>query len=284
MASQVTLKALGLNYSPNNLALPEGSLLVADDVIIRRDNVVESRRGYKDYSTTLGVSNSRPKQLIEYKERLIAHYQTKLAFDTNTTNSQDQEVFTDFSGNYSETETGLRIKSIEANKNLYFTTSEGIKKLSVRSADDFSSASGLIVNAGAVKALDLDTVLLIDQGQLDGFLPTDSTVAYRAIWGYKDANDNIILGTPSARTEVYNYLSEVLSEDLNKLLLILDDLDQSTSLITDGNYYDTLHVLVSDDGETLKQNVLDLAEKLDTDLLFGNDTGVGAPLNISTVS
>ena len=65
MASQVTLKALGLNYSPNNLALPEGSLLVADDVIIRRDNVVESRRGINSYSELLGSTLLRPKQLIE---------------------------------------------------------------------------------------------------------------------------------------------------------------------------------------------------------------------------
>ena len=68
MASQVTLRALGLNYSPNNLALPEGSLVVADDIIIRRDNVVESRRGYREYSETFGIPEDRSKQLISYKD------------------------------------------------------------------------------------------------------------------------------------------------------------------------------------------------------------------------
>jgi len=81
MASQVTLKALGLNYSPNNLALPEGSLLVANDVIVRRDNVVESRRGYKDYSEGLGLTTEPVKQLFEYKERILAHYSDKIAYD-----------------------------------------------------------------------------------------------------------------------------------------------------------------------------------------------------------
>ena len=152
-SSNVTLRAIGLNYSPNNLALPEGALLVADDVIIRGDNVVESRRGINYYSEELGVTNTRVKQLIEYKGRILAHYNNKLAFDTEQVVNR-RSSFTDFAGTYDETQDGLRIKTIEGNKNLYFTTADGIKKLSAKSASDFTSASGLIVNAGAIKALD----------------------------------------------------------------------------------------------------------------------------------
>ncbi len=283
MASQVTLKALGLNYSPNNLALPEGSLLVANDVIVRRDNVVESRRGYKDYSEGLGLTTEPVKQLFEYKERILAHYSDKIAYDTLEKNSAGQNIFNDFSGFFFETEAGLRIKSIVANKNLYFTSSEGIKKISAKSAEDFPNTQ--IVNAGAVKALDLTVNLDIEQGQLTGFLPPDSAVAYRVLWGYKDANENIIYGTPSERTLVYNYLTDIIPMDFNTLLNSIDNLNQSGSMITDGNYYSTYKLAITDSGETFKTNVLGLAEKLDNDITYAdlNTTPANAPLTIDSV-
>lgn len=354
MASQVTLKALGLNYSPNNLALPEGSLLLANDVIVRRDNVVESRRGFKDYSVALGIFGSQLKQLLEYKSRILAHYNNKLAYDTQVLDSTGRSIFADFTGLYLETETGLRIKSVSANKNLYFTTSEGIKRLSAKNAQDLVNAS--IINAGAVKALDLSASLDFQQGQLSGFLPVDSTVAYRVLWGYKDANDNIVLGAPSDRVTLYNYLSDVLPLDLNTLLLKLDILGQTVdissvstanpttittstahglttgdivnitgtntsastlgsfvatvtgattftipvnvtsvttgtgtltkSLVSDGNYYNTYQTSIEDDAQILKDNVINLATKLDNDLLFADNVGGGTPyvpLKMNTV-
>jgi hypothetical protein len=354
MASQVTLKALGLNYSPNNLALPEGSLLAANNVIVRRDNVVESRRGFKDYSVGLGVSTNPINQLFEYKERLLANYSDKMAFDTLELDSSGRVIFQDFSGSYLETEPGLRMKSIEANKSLYFTTSEGIKKISARTANDLANTS--IISAGAIKALDINAELDFQQGQLSGFLPVDSTVAYRVLWGYRDPNANLILGAPSDRITLYNYLSDVVPLDLNTLLVKLDVLGQSVgisnvgtgpnatvttstahglangdivnivgttttpstvgsfiatvvtpttftipvnvssgfsgtatltkSLFSDGNYYNTYQSSIQDDAQTLKDNIVSLAEKLDNDLLFANNTGGGTPyvpLAMSTV-
>lgn len=226
-SSTVTLKAAGLNYSPNNLALPEGSLVVGNDVIIQRDNVVQSRRGYLEYSEDFLTSTDRAKQLMIYKERIIAHFQDKLFFDTGETNLQGKAVFGEFNGDYEETEEGLRIKSIQAQKNLYFTTSEGIKKLSVSSVDDFSTAPNQIVDAGAVKALDFTAFIDIAQGQQDGFFPVNSVVAYRVVWGYRDANNNIILGAPSDRVVVYNFLQNALVQDINAMCVMLDNLKQN---------------------------------------------------------
>jgi hypothetical protein len=283
MASQqVTLQALGLNYSPNTISLPQGSLIQADDVIIRRDNVVESRRGYREYSEGIGASDDRAKQLIEYKEKVLVHYSNKLAFDTSELDSNGKAIFDEFSGTYSETQTGLRIKSIEANKNLYFTTDAGIKKIAARTAADFTTASGYIKNAGAIKALDISGRLDSTQGELSGFLPNDSTVAYRAVWGYKDINENLILGTPSNRIEIYNYLTDTMVMDINALTVNLDILDQSTSLITDGDYATSFYTPINSEAITLLTNVQQLAIKLDQDILLANDTGTGAPLNIST--
>lgn len=283
MASQqVTLKAIGLNYSPNSLSLPDGSMSVANDVIIRRDNVVESRRGLREYSEGLGLSTDLPKQMLEYKNRILVHYSNKLAFDTNTLNSDEKAIFDEFSGNYSEVQSGLRIKAIESNKNLYFTTQDGIKKISAKTADDFTTASGYIKDAGVQKALDLTAELVATQGDATGFLPNDSAVAYRCVFGYKDANDNLLLGAPSDRVSVYNYLSDVISMDLNTICAALDTIDQSTCLITDGDYAATYYSPINTIDATLQANILGLAEKLDTDIKLANTTGASVPLTIST--
>jgi hypothetical protein len=149
MASTVVLKALGLNTQPNAISLPDGSLTEAKNVIIRRDDVVESRRGFKLDGDSFGSAADRAKQLMSYKDRILRHYETSLQFE-NGTNYDGTRKYTSFSGTYSETEDGLRIKSIEANGNLYFTTSEGIKKLSAKEASQLSSSSGYIKQAGGV--------------------------------------------------------------------------------------------------------------------------------------
>jgi hypothetical protein len=280
--STADLKALGLNYSPNQLSLPDGSLVQADDIIIRRDDVVESRRGMRRYSEGLGVSSDRPKQLIEYKNRILAHYSDKIAFDTNTFNDEDRAIFDDFMGSYSETQIGLRIKSIEANKNLYFTTAEGIKKISAVSAADFTTQAGFIQNAGAVKALDIYAELDVEQGQLSGFLPADSAVAYRVVWGYKDANNNLLLGTPSNRYPVYNYLSDLITMDINGLADTLDKLNTTGSLITDGDYANTFYSPLGTPVITLQNKILDLAKKLDHDIYYASVSGT-EPLTVSAI-
>ena len=282
MASTINLQALGLNYSPNNLSLPDGSLIQADNVIIRRDNTVESRRGIKDYSNSFSSSNDRAKQLIEYKNRILAHIDNKLFFDSGNKTDGLADYY-QFAGTYAETQDGLRIKSIEANKNLYFTTSEGIKKISARTADDFTTAAGLVQNAGAAKASDITATLDIYQGQKDGFLPQDSTVAYRVVWGYKDRNENLLLGTPSNRYVVYNYIVDSMAMDINTLCTRLDNINQSGCLINDGNYASSFYTPINTDTNTLKTTVTSLAKKLDADILLANTTGTGSPLKINSI-
>jgi hypothetical protein len=251
MASQVTLKALGLNYSPNNLALPEGSLVVADDVIVRRDNVIESRRGFKEYSEQFGAIDDRSKQLITYKNRILNYYSDVLQYESGILDSDGKAIFEDFAGNYEETQTGLRIKSIEANKNLYFTTSQGIKKIAARTAADFTTASGFIKNAGGTKSLDFIADLDVAQGQNTGFLPSDAAVAYRTLWGYRDLNDNLILGTPSDSVSVYNYLESLVPLDLNAFLVMLDNIAQNNPTVpVSTTYASVLHNITTNGVDT----------------------------------
>lgn len=191
------LKARGLNTYNNNLSeIPEGSLSVADNVVIDRNGVIEPRRGFKQYGTEFGIGTDRAKQLMVYKDRLIRHYSDVLQYDNGS------GTFTSFAGSYLETETGLRIKSVEANGNFFFTTSTGIKKISASDASQFTSATGYIRNAGGIEALDLTGVVDYTNA---GFFTPSSKVAYRLTWASKDANDNLIEGAPSSRLVMVNY-------------------------------------------------------------------------------
>lgn len=270
MSSTGTLKALGLNLSPNQLEVPEGSLVEGSNVIIRRDNVIEPRRGFKLWGESFGDITDRLKQLFTYRQRILRHYNSTLQFQ-NGVNNDGTVNFDNFAGSYSETQTGLRIKSIESNGNFYFTTSDGIKKISAKTGADLSTAAGFITQAGGVKALDMTARLDITQGSQTGFLPADSTVAYRHVWGTFDSNNNLILGTPSQRVEVYNNLGTLLVQDFNALLLALDRIDQTGSLITDGNYVDTLGLSSSASASDVRTNAIALTTKLDNDIVITED-------------
>jgi hypothetical protein len=56
------------------------------------------------------------------------------------------------------------------------------------------------INAGAPRALDGYCAI----GTTGGFLSNTNVCAYRFVWGYKDANDNLILGSPSGRVTIAN--------------------------------------------------------------------------------
>lgn len=186
----------GLVTSSSEINRPDGALTVADNCIIDFDNLIQSRRGFKEYSTA--ASSSAAKQIFTYKNRILEHYASTMAFDSNGSG-----LFTPFAGSYNELKTGLRIKAVEANGNFYFTTLNGVKKISVK--DAASLATALITNAGGIKAFDLQGKLLPSSA---GFLPAQSKVAYRIVYGTKDANSNLIIGYPSPRTVLTNTASD----------------------------------------------------------------------------
>lgn len=196
-SQSVILRAKGLYTHGNPLsAVPEGSLQIADNVVIDRNEVIEPRRGFKQYGNTFGGITDRTKQLFVYKDRILRHILTNIQYDSNAAGS-----FINFSGNsVEEIESNLRIKSIEANGNLYFTSKSGIQKISANNSSDFSSIS--IQDSGGVKSLDLETTLNFSS---NGFLTANSQVGYKLVWGINDHNDNLILGVPSVRSVVYNF-------------------------------------------------------------------------------
>ena len=188
MAQTLNLKISGLYTNPNQFSeLPEGALQKADNIVIDKGSVAEPRRGQAKYGQLPSSYTGLVSALYDYSGTLLVSYNNKLARDNGS------GTFTDYTGTFSPP-TGHRIKSTQANKNFYFTTSSNIKKLSVVSADP--------INAGAPRAL--DGYCSIDSGSSNGFLGNGESVAYRFVWGYKDVNDNLILGSPSGRATVTN--------------------------------------------------------------------------------
>lgn len=181
---KLELKIKGLYLSPNDYSsVPQGALLEANNGIIDKESVFDTRRGQTFYSTT--AFSDAPDQMFNFNTTLLTHAGTVLAYDNGS------GVQTAYSGTYSNPASGFKIHSVEANKNFYFTTSDGVKKL--------DSASGTPVDAGAPPGLDINGSLVSGS-----FLDTDNIVAYRMLWGYKDANGNLIIGAPSQRFIISN--------------------------------------------------------------------------------
>lgn len=183
----------GLKTHQNPLALPPGSLLRALNVVIDEDNVIRSARGFKGFGAA--VANVH-ENVFGYKGQVLAHYNSALA-----RYSVDGTTITPYSGTYAAI-SGWRMKSMLANRNFYFTTDEGVKKL------DAIAAS--VVQCGGIKALDGTAAL----SGSSGFMSDNTAVAYRIVWGFKDANENLILGSPSQRITVSNSSGGTRNVDL----------------------------------------------------------------------
>jgi hypothetical protein len=180
----LNLKIAGLFTNPNQFSeIPEGALIQADNIQIDKGSVAEPRRGQAKYGQMPSSYTGTIDALFEYNDRLLASYDNKIAYDNGS------GTFIAYTDPYSA-QSGYRIKSTKANKNFYFTTTQNIKKISVLTDEPISS--------GVPRALD---AVLSTTGS-GGFLDNDSSVCYRFLWGYRDANDNLLLGSPSGRATI----------------------------------------------------------------------------------
>lgn len=187
---KLNLKIKGLYIDPNSFSeVPLGALVRADNISIDKDSVAESRRGFNYFGDELtdGVDPVEIKKAFNYKDRLITHYNSKLAYDS--TGSGD---WVNYSGTYNDPAAGFKMRSVLANRNFYFNTAEGIQKLDALTATP--------VDAGAPKALNGTAVTTGGSG----FMSNNTQIAYRIVWGFKDLNNNLILGAPSQRIIVVN--------------------------------------------------------------------------------
>jgi hypothetical protein len=140
LSQEVKLKALGLYTHPNPLEMPDGALVLADDVVIRREGVIEPRRGYSTYGTNTAV------RLFDYSGTLLAH----TAHSSGAIESDNGSgTFAALSGTFSAPDsTAAKMRGAQAAQNFYFTTSAGVYRM--------DSATATPQTAGAPVALSFE--------------------------------------------------------------------------------------------------------------------------------
>lgn len=174
---------VGIATHGNPITLNPGTLRIGKNLECVRDGVYRKPRGRALYGSGLPAQNIS--QVLSYKDKLLTHMSNNsLYYDNNS-------VFTLISSSVSPPSSSFRIKAIEQNGNLYFTTSAGIKKL--------SSFSSTVLESGISRGLDF-TIHAITGTLFD---PAD-IVAYRHLWSLVDENNNKIFGAPSERLNFEN--------------------------------------------------------------------------------
>lgn len=196
---ELVLRIKGLFSHPSDLsAVPPGALSIADDVVIDKEEIAEPRRGFSRSFVGFSDAAFRANKLFVYQDYLIAQYTTNLLayfsteLDTPAATFTTTGAWTAISGTFAPP-TDQKMRAAEANQNLYLTTATGIVKM-----DAFNATP---VMAGAVKALDINASA---SASVSTWLADDYRTAYRVVWGYRDANNNLILGAPSQRESYKN--------------------------------------------------------------------------------
>jgi len=185
----LAVKGLYLNPSTFGDNAPNGALTVANNVVIDRPSVVATRRGFDNsFSTMVGTGAGSMFQFAG----------TKLLYGTNHklyADILDNGVFTPYTATFLEPSSPdpiSRVRGLESNKSFYFITQDGTYKLDSvtnqpRLAGSPPGLSGTATTTGAA-----------------GFFLNNTNVAYRVVFGYKDANQQLSLGAPSSRIIVSN--------------------------------------------------------------------------------
>lgn len=202
MSQTLNLKIKGRFTSFNELSeVPEGALTTADNIDIIQDSVAQPRRGFDRETGSYSDTTDRTDALTEFEDKKIAHHGSTLG-------SADTLSYLN-SGTWTTLESvsaisGRRMKFVGANQNLYYTTSTGVRCI--------EAYNGTPRISGAYKGLDITASTSATAASL-GWTTNGDKVAYRAVWLYRDSNDNLVFGAPSQR-EVFTSTDVTKGVDL----------------------------------------------------------------------
>lgn len=188
---------LGLYLQRNSFNLPDGCMEVAENVVISYDNVCAKVRGnYVYFDPLTGTLNKN----FTYQDKLLSVYNNKVAYYADTGSSPNETGTESVLSGETVAVTGSRVsRKLEASQNLYFTTDNGVLKL--------TSHNSTVEKSGAPQGLDLVARFSNTQTSSTWFTSSASVtnqVGYRVLFGYQDSNGNLILGAPSQVSTISN--------------------------------------------------------------------------------
>lgn len=198
MPASLLLEVKGLHLNPSTFGsnAPNGALTKANNVVIDRPSVVATRRGFNNAFATL--QDSSAESMFQYANVKLLHgsnhkmYADPIDPPINPFGIGDYIMY---NGDYFKpdpTNPASRIRGIEANKNFYFITSNGTYRL-----DKIAGQPRLAGAPPGLSGTGLTT-------GISGFLPPNTNIAYRVVFGFRDANRQLVLGAPSSRIVVSN--------------------------------------------------------------------------------
>lgn len=185
-------KALGLYTDPNQLDLPKGAYVRAENAVVDRNGVLQCRRGF-DAQPAMPAPTTAVHKLFAFNSFLWAH-----RFDgTNyKISSLGGGVWTTLSGSYAPPDAAqFKMRFAEAQGLLYFTTSQGVQKQGTTGSPTF---------AGSPKAIGFDRDACTTPDVAAGIIAPQKQVAYRNVLMLVDALGKEYPGSPSGRLILRN--------------------------------------------------------------------------------
>ncbi len=191
MAPHKVDKVAGLLTAPNELNADPSNLLRANNVVIRTPGVVEPRRGFsQDVTASFTTPTSAVNSFAYWKSSLIA-VNAAGQFSVVGGSALSTSTLPPPSGVY-------RQRAVSSNNNLYLLSELGEYY--------FESIPSEPKKSGFPQPPDVYATLVgsVAPAASGSWLPSDSAVAYRVVFGYYDANKNFKLSAPSGRYVVQN--------------------------------------------------------------------------------
>jgi hypothetical protein len=140
VSQELKLTPKGLYSQPSLIGedIPDGAMVTADNVVIKREGIVEPRRGVMGYATLTA------NRLASYQDKLIAHSSTgTVSYDNGS------GTITALSGTFAPPDANTaKTRFAQAGQNLFLTTSAGVYRM-----DAYNSVPLL---SGAIKATGFD--------------------------------------------------------------------------------------------------------------------------------
>lgn len=167
------LAVRGLHTEANPYsACPDGSLKVADNVVVERAGVVEPRPGF-EFDHTVLTTVGAPLRLLPWNGDVLRVNEDD---SSSWTSDPDEPIDPEIPW------TPHRMRAAEMNGNLYLSTADGVRR--------FSAAGATVAPKAGIAGFAVLGV--VSQTGSAGFLQNGNYVAYRVLVSRRDANGNII--------------------------------------------------------------------------------------------